>query len=145
MTKCRSKCMRNGHSYSMRKPRIAPAHKEQGIWILIFPDTEKRGIYQKQLKTCLSAGNFPLAQRNFQSLKETRMHSSRMHNIRCSGHSGGGCIPACTGQGCVSQHALSRGLPGGGGIWLGGVSQHALGRGVSVPVHAGILCWVISQ
>ena len=68
MKKCRSKCMRNGHSYSMRKPRIAPAHKEQGIWILIFPDTEKRGIYQKQLKTCFSAGNFPLAQRNFQSL-----------------------------------------------------------------------------
>ena len=50
MTKYRSKCMRNGHSYSMRKPRIAPAHKEQGIWILIFPDTEKTGNLPKTIK-----------------------------------------------------------------------------------------------
>ena len=41
----------------------------------------------------------------------TRKHSSRMRTVRCSGCRGGGGIPACTGQGgCVSQHALGRGM-----------------------------------
>ena len=42
---------------------------------------------------------------NFKFL--TRMHSSRMRTVRCSGC--GGCIPACTGQGGASQQALDRG------------------------------------
>ena len=41
----------------------------------------------------------------------TRMRFSRVHTVRCSGRRGCGvCIPACTGQGGVSQHALGRGL-----------------------------------
>ena len=37
----------------------------------------------------------------------TRMHSSGMRTVRCSGR----YIPACTGQGvCISQHALDRGV-----------------------------------
>ena len=67
----------------------------------------------------------------------TKMHSSRMRTVRCSGRwgEGGGvsqdalgrgvcmlacteqgvCIPACTGQGCVCPRVSAQGsLPGGG-------------------------------
>ena len=58
------------------------------------------------------------------------MHSSRMRNVRSSSHVYPSmhwalCIPACTGRGCVSQHAL-------GGVCI---SQHALGGGC-VSQHA---------
>ena len=62
----------------------------------------------------------------------TRMHSSRMHTVRC-----GGC------RGCLPRGVSAWGcLPGGvypSMHWAGGyVSQHALGRGLSAPVHAEI-------
>ena len=38
-----------------------------------------------------------------------------MRTVRCSGRRGV-CIPACNGQGGVSQHALGRGLSAGGGV-----------------------------
>ena len=42
--------------------------------------------------------------------KKPRKHSSRMHTVLLQWPLGGGCIPACTGQGVrVSQHALRRG------------------------------------
>ena len=56
-------------------------------------------------------------------LQETRMHSSRMRNVRCKGHrgvvfSGGclsrgylfreGCIPACTGCGWHTSPSVNR-------------------------------------
>ena len=57
----------------------------------------------------------------------TRMHSSRMRIARLlTPWAGGVCIPACTGQGGVSQHALGRWrlprgvCPGVGGICPGG-------------------------
>ena len=83
----------------------------------------------------------------------TRMHSSRMRTVRCSGRRGGGgvCIPACTGQGVcipvctgwggVSQHALGRGcLPRGvcaqgGCVCRGGVCLPR--RGVYIPAYTG--------
>ena len=93
----------------------------------------------------------------------TRMHSSGMRTVRCSGRRGGGVYPSMHWAGGVypsmhwvggvSQHALGRGgvcpgvyvCPGRlcvprGGVCPGGVcvSQHTLGRGVSTPVHAGI-------
>ena len=72
----------------------------------------------------------------------------------CTAWGRGDCIPACTG-GCVSQHALPRGvsqhaLPVGGvfqhalpvgvvyqGVYLGGVSQHELLGGVSQQALSG--------
>ena len=53
----------------------------------------------------------------------TRMHSSRMCTVSSSGRwSGGACIPACTGQGCVyrSMH-LAGGVSAWGGVCPGGV------------------------
>ena len=51
----------------------------------------------------------PVNYQTAESIILTRMHSSRMRTLRCSGHPGGVypsmhwgvCIPACTGQGCV--------------------------------------------
>ena len=44
---------------------------------------------------------------------KTRMHSSRMYTVRCSGRRGG-CIPACTGWGCVYPSMHWAGVcPGG--------------------------------
>ena len=72
----------------------------------------------------------PVNYQTAESIILTRMHSSRMRTVRCSGHPGGVypsvhwgvCIPACTG-GCVSQHD-----------WAGVcVSQHALGRARLYP------------
>ena len=42
-----------------------------------------------------------LTQMNFVNYYKTRMHSSRMLTVRCSGcrRPSGACIPACTGQG----------------------------------------------
>ena len=84
--------------------------------------------------------------------EKTRMHSSRIHTVRCSGCRRGGergvsqhalgrgdgvCIPACTGQGvCItactgrgvypSMHwtegCLQRGESEQGGVYPGGVS-----------------------
>ena len=71
---------------------------------------------------------------------QTRMHSSRMRTVRCNDRRGGVCpgvclprevsvclggvcqgdIPACTGQGGVSQHALDRGSVCPGGVCPGG-------------------------
>ena len=51
-----------------------------------------------------------------EDFSETRMHSSRMRTVRCSGR-----------RGCASQHALGRGC----------VSQHALGMGVCIPACTG--------
>ena len=69
----------------------------------------------------------------------TRMHFSRMRTVRCSGHGGRACIPACNGQGvCVSQHALGRvcvcipACTGQGGVCLGVcLPRECLPRGVS--------------
>ena len=71
-------------------------------------------------------------------LIKTRMHSSRMRTVRCSGH-GGEVYPSMHSAGgfvypsmhwagvCVSQHPLGRGVcipacTGQGGVWPGGVS-----------------------
>ena len=48
---------------------------------------------------------------------KTKMHSSRMLTVRCSGRRGG-CIQACTRGGFVSQHALGR-VSALGGVYLG--------------------------
>ena len=58
----------------------------------------------------------------------TRMHSSRMRTVRCSGRQGCVCIPACTVQGGVCPGCVSD----KGGV-LGGVSHHALGQGGVTP------------
>ena len=58
---------------------------------------------------------------------ETRMHSSRMHTVCCSGRLEGVCIPACIGQGGVSQHVLGRGGVSDQGVSdKGGVSAMPL-------------------
>ena len=76
----------------------------------------------------------------------TSMHSSRMHtaylltiskhalhggggSVYPSVHWPGGCIPACTGRGCVSQHTLGRGMSAWGSLPRGVSAQ---GSGMSV-------------
>ena len=61
-----------------------------------------------------------------EDFSETRMHSSRMRTVRCSGHRGGGgwCIPACTGQGvcipaCTGHGGVYPSMHWAGGVCLG--------------------------
>ena len=59
------------------------------------------GFFPKYLLSTMSCG----------SCEQTRMHSSRMRTIRCSAvGGGGGCIPACTGQGVSVRGGV---VPGG--------------------------------
>ena len=46
---------------------------------------------------------------------KTRMHSSSMRTVRCSGRLGWWCLP----RGCLSRGCLPR----GGGVWLGSVCR----------------------
>ena len=66
-----------------------------------------------------------------QKVLNTRMHSSRMHTVRCSG---------CRGKGGVSQHALGRGgcLPGGGCLPRGDVCPNRDVYPGVCPVNTGI-------
>ena len=48
---------------------------------------------------------------------KTRMHSSRMCTVRCSGRRGGGCLPGgvsvqggLPGRGCLPEGSLPRGV-----------------------------------
>ena len=51
----------------------------------------------------------------------TRMRSSGMRTVRCSGHLGRGCLPGgvCLG-GCLSRGCLPGGSAQGGNVCLGG-------------------------
>ena len=67
--------------------------------------------------------------------KHTRMHSSRMRTVRCSGRRGGG-LPQCMLGYCLGVSA-----PVHAGILTGGVCPNACwdtARGVSGPVHVWI-------
>ena len=56
--------------------------------------------------------------------------------VKNSVQGGRGCIPAFTGQGCVSQHALGRVCVSQHALELG-VSQHALGGGLCILALTG--------
>ena len=62
-------------------------------------------------------------------LCETRMHSSRMRTVRCSGHRGRGVCPwGCLLRGvCLGVSAWGR-VSTPGGPARGDVSQHAMGQ-----------------
>ena len=53
---------------------------------------------QQYYQECFGHTNTEILAENFECI--TRMHSSRMCTVRCSGRPGG-CIPACTGQGGI--------------------------------------------
>ena len=122
-------------------------------WIVFRPNESE---YESERKISLMFAAYSLIVFLFRSRFRfvwTRIHSSRMRTVRCSGHRGGGVCPEVGGVcpvGC---------LPGGvypsmhwaGGVcpsacwdtqplipYSWGVSQHALGRGVYAPVHGGI-------
>ena len=74
----------------------------------------------------------------------TRMHSSRMHTVRCSGHPRGCvCLGVSAHGGCLPRGCLPRGVSAQGGVCPGG----CLPRGVSaweclargVPVRGRLL------
>ena len=70
----------------------------------------------------------------------TRMHSSRMRTVRCSGHLGGGCPGGCLPGGMSALGRVSA-----RGCLAGGVLQGVSGRGVSVWVGVcvcqGVSAW----
>ena len=70
-------------------------------------------IIPKNLHIMGSSGQADRIERKEMALFTTRMHSSRMRTVHCSGGRGRVCIPACTGQG---------GLAGGEGVSAQGVS-----------------------
>ena len=73
-------------------------------------------------------------------IKITRMHVSRMRNVRISSHVYPSmhwalCITACTGQGGVCPGGLPRGFARGG-VCLGGLPGGVSGQGVSAQGRA---------
>ena len=60
----------------------------------------------------------------------TRMHSSRMHTVRCSGHPGGVCLGGVFAQGVVCQGGVSA---KGGYACQGGVYQRVSAQGGVCP------------
>ena len=82
------------------------------------PATDLKGRQGREPLVC------PISFISMREDGQTRMHSSRMRTVRCSGRlwGGGQVIPACTGQEvCVSQHAMGRGVS----AQEGGVCQSA--------------------
>ena len=75
-----------------------------GVTVSLLPNISK--LFSEKL--------IVLADQIIDTLK-TRMHSSRMRTICCSGRLGGGgvCLGVVSAKGC---------LPGGGGVCPGGVS-----------------------
>ena len=71
-------------------------------------------------------------------LQETRMHSSRMRNVRCKGHRGGCLLSGVSVQGLSVQGGVYPSMHRAGGVYPSMhsgrcVSQHALGAGDTHP------------
>ena len=67
------------------------------LWLFSFQNKELDYVKMKE---------------TFSTLKKTRMHSSRMRTVRCSGRRGDVCLGAgvCLGGGCLPWGCLPRGV-----------------------------------